>query len=38
MLVGFNDGYRVSNGLPEGISSKQIPNTSLHELPLRSPF
>lgn len=32
---GFNNGNGVSNRLPEGISTKEVPNTSLHKLLLR---
>lgn len=39
LLVGsFHDGYSISNSLPESISTKQVPNTSLHELSLRLVF
>jgi hypothetical protein len=32
----FDDSYGISHSLPEGISTKQVPNTGLHKLPLRS--
>lgn len=35
ILMGFHDRYSISNGLPERISAKQIPDTRLHELSLR---